>query len=55
VRAAFTSKTNAVLLFDMDHTLRGEHIQEGQGKVGNPKLESVLCPYCRGANTATLK
>jgi hypothetical protein len=25
----------------MGHTLRGEHIQEEKGKVGNPKFESV--------------
>jgi hypothetical protein len=25
----------------MGHTLRGEHIQEEQGKAGNPKLEIV--------------
>jgi hypothetical protein len=37
----FRPKTNAVILLDMDHTLRGGHIQEGQGNVGNPKLESV--------------
>jgi hypothetical protein len=34
-------KTNAVILLDMGHTLRGEYVQEEQGKVGNPKLESV--------------
>jgi hypothetical protein len=34
----------------MGHTLRGEHIQEEEGKIGNPKLESVWCAYCRGAN-----
>jgi hypothetical protein len=34
-------KTNAVILLDMDHMLRGEHIHEEQGKVGNPKLQSV--------------
>jgi hypothetical protein len=39
--ADFRSKTNAVILSDMGHTLRGEHIQEEQGKVGNPKLQSV--------------
>jgi hypothetical protein len=39
--ADFRPKTNAVILLDMGHMLRGEHIQEKQGKVGNPKLESV--------------
>jgi hypothetical protein len=39
--ADFRSKTNAVLLLDSGHMQRGEHIQEDQGKVGNPKLESV--------------
>jgi hypothetical protein len=33
-------KTNAVILLDMGHMLRGECIQMEQGKVGNPKLES---------------
>jgi hypothetical protein len=37
----FRSKTNAVISLDMGHTLRGECVQEEQGKVGNPKLESV--------------
>jgi hypothetical protein len=37
----FRLKTNAVILLNMGHTLRGEHIQEEWGKVGNPKLESV--------------
>jgi hypothetical protein len=34
----FVKKTK---LLDMGHTLRGEHIQEEQGKAGNPKLEIV--------------
>jgi hypothetical protein len=37
----FRPKTNAVILLDMGHTLRAEHIQEEYGKVGNSKLESV--------------
>jgi hypothetical protein len=37
----FRSKTSAVILLDMGHTLRGECIQEKFGKVKNPKLESV--------------
>jgi hypothetical protein len=37
----FTPKTDAVILLDMGHTLREEHIQEEYGKVGNPKLQSV--------------
>jgi hypothetical protein len=37
----FRPKTNAVIFLDMGHTLRGEHIQEEQGKVGSPKLESI--------------
>jgi hypothetical protein len=37
----FKYKTNAVILLDMGHTLRGGHIQEEWGKVGNPILESV--------------
>jgi hypothetical protein len=53
--ADFRSNIDAVILLDMGHTLRGEHIQEEQGKVANPKLESVLCVHCRGANTVTLK
>jgi hypothetical protein len=34
-------KTNAVILLDMGHTLRGKRIWEEWGEVGNPKLESV--------------
>jgi hypothetical protein len=37
----FRSKTHAVILLDMGHMLRGEHIHEEKRKVGNPKLESV--------------
>jgi hypothetical protein len=44
-----------VILLDMSHMLRRGHIQEEQGKVRNPKLESVWCAHCKGANTATLK
>jgi hypothetical protein len=39
--ADFRSKTNAVILLDMGHMLRGGNIQEEHRKVGNPKLESV--------------
>jgi hypothetical protein len=39
--ADLSPKTNAVILLDMGHLLRGEHIQEEKGKVGNPKLERV--------------
>jgi hypothetical protein len=53
--AGFRSKTNAVILLDLGHTLRGENTQEEYGKVGNPKLENVSCAHCRGANTVTLK
>jgi hypothetical protein len=35
------SRTNAVVLLDLGHMLRGEHIWEEWGKVGNPELESV--------------
>jgi hypothetical protein len=34
-------KQMQLILLDRDHMLRGEHIQEEQGKVGNPKCESV--------------
>jgi hypothetical protein len=37
----FRPKTNVVILLDMGHMLRGEYIQEDEGKVGNPKLEGV--------------
>jgi hypothetical protein len=37
----FRSKTNAVILPDLVHVLTEGHILEEQGKVGNPKLESV--------------
>jgi hypothetical protein len=39
--ADFRLKTNAVILLEMGHMLRGEHILEVKEKVGNPKLESV--------------
>jgi hypothetical protein len=51
----FRSRVKAVMLLDLGHTSRGEHIWEVWGWVGNPKLESVWCPHCRGANTETLK
>jgi hypothetical protein len=38
--ADFRPKTNAVILLDMGHTLRGDCTREEQGK-GNLKLESV--------------
>jgi hypothetical protein len=37
----FGPKTNLVVLLDIGHILRGEHVQEEYGKVRNPKLESV--------------
>jgi hypothetical protein len=37
----FRPKANTVISLDMGHMLRGEHIQEEKGKVGNPKLKSV--------------
>jgi hypothetical protein len=52
--AVFRSRAKAAMLLDLGHTLRGEHIQEEWGKVGNPKLV-VWCPHCRGGNTVTLK
>jgi hypothetical protein len=36
----FRPKTNAVILLDMSHMLKGEHIHEVR-KVGNLKLESI--------------
>jgi hypothetical protein len=49
--ADFRPKTNAVILLDMGHTLRGEHVQEetirreayrrNREREGNIKLESV--------------
>jgi hypothetical protein len=33
----FSSKTNAAILLDMGHTLRGGHITGGIGKVGKPQ------------------
>jgi hypothetical protein len=36
----FRPKTNVVISLDISHMLREECIQEVQGKVGNPKLES---------------
>jgi hypothetical protein len=37
----FRSRAKAVMLLDLGHTLRGEHIQEEWEYVGNPNLESV--------------
>jgi hypothetical protein len=37
----YRPKTNAVILLDMGHMLRGEHIHKEYGKVANPKLKSV--------------
>jgi hypothetical protein len=42
-------------MFDLVHTVRGEHIDEKGGQVANPKFESVWCSHCRGANTVMLK
>jgi hypothetical protein len=39
--ADFRPKTNAVILLDMGHMLRGECVKEKYGKVGNAKLENV--------------
>jgi hypothetical protein len=39
--ADFRPKVNVVMLLDLGHMTRGEHIWEEWGKVGNPKLESV--------------
>jgi hypothetical protein len=39
--ADYRPKTIAVILLDTGHTLRGECIQEEEGKVGKPKLKSV--------------
>jgi hypothetical protein len=35
--ADYKTKTNAVILLDMGHTLRGEHAQEKWGKERKPK------------------
>jgi hypothetical protein len=35
--ADYRAKTNAVTLLDMGHTLRGESVQEEQGKGRKPK------------------
>jgi hypothetical protein len=51
----FRSRANAVMLLDLCHMLRREHRQEKWRLVGKPKLESVWCPHCRGANTVTSK
>jgi hypothetical protein len=53
--ADFRSRANTAVWLDLGHTLRGEHIREVWGWVGNTKLESVWSPHCRGANTETLK
>jgi hypothetical protein len=51
----FRSRANAAMLLDLGHTLKGEHICGGMGIGRKPKLESVWCPHCSGANTVTLK
>jgi hypothetical protein len=39
---------------DMGHTLRKEHYRRNKEREGNPKLESVWCAHCRGANKVIL-
>jgi hypothetical protein len=37
----YTSKTNALILLDMGHMLRGERVyRRNRDREGNPKLES---------------
>jgi hypothetical protein len=43
--ADFRPKTNAVIILDMGHMLRGECVQEESGKVANSKLENVGCAH----------
>jgi hypothetical protein len=40
----FRYEINAVILLDMSHTIRGEHIQEEQGKVGSQNLKVFDVP-----------
>jgi hypothetical protein len=40
--ADFRSTANTAMLLDLGHMLRGEHIQEEWGQVGNPKMWTCL-------------
>jgi hypothetical protein len=40
----FRSKTNAVILLDLGHTLRGEHILEEYEKLGTQNLKVFDVP-----------
>jgi hypothetical protein len=42
----YRSKTNAIILLDMGHMLRGECVQWNREREGNLKLESVCCAHC---------
>jgi hypothetical protein len=42
--ANFTFRVNAAMLLDLDHTLRGQHIREEWGQVGNPNLKVFDVP-----------
>jgi hypothetical protein len=37
----FRVRPNTAMLLNLGHMLRGQHIREEWGYVGNPKLESV--------------
>jgi hypothetical protein len=52
--ADYRPKTNAVILLDMGHTLRGEWTQEKQEKKENLKPECGWCAHCRGMNKVIL-
>jgi hypothetical protein len=42
------------MLLDLGHMPRANK-EMVRGYIGNPKYESVWCPYSRGANTESLK
>jgi hypothetical protein len=48
--ADYRSKTNAIMLLDMDHTLRETVYGRNREREGNLKLECGQCAHCTGVN-----
>jgi hypothetical protein len=51
----FRSRENTALWLGLGHMIRGEHTQEVEGWLRNPKHESIWCSDYRGTNIETLK
>jgi hypothetical protein len=50
----YRPKTNAVVLLDMGHTLRGERTGRNRERKGNLKLGCGRCAHCSGVNIVIL-